>query len=151
VHLVGFIIRIYHDAPSPERQKSNNNVNSEIKIYSCIFKRTCCKSKFKLHQKILKNTYTPLEQSWIPYRLVRQGSTHISYVRVLFVTPEADNSEVFVQHARTHSKTDVVLLSRCLYRSNNTLQQLIDFHKTCIHFLILKAIPYLYLFNFPRR
>ena len=37
VHLVGFIIRIYHDARSPERQISNKN-----KVLICQSDYICC-------------------------------------------------------------------------------------------------------------
>jgi len=37
VHLVGFIIRIYHDARSPERQKRNKEIPSVSSVYGTLY------------------------------------------------------------------------------------------------------------------
>jgi hypothetical protein len=42
VHLVGFIIRIYHEAPSPERQKSGFCFSNKIKYLYLIINAICC-------------------------------------------------------------------------------------------------------------
>ena len=49
MHLVGFIIRIYHDARSPERQKKKKNIYIYIYIY--IYICDYSKKKDNRHKK----------------------------------------------------------------------------------------------------
>ena len=86
------------------------NVKLSLFVY---LRRICCKSKFKLYKKILQSTYTLLEQSWIPYRLVRLRSTHISYVWVMAVTSEAENSEVKRMRKHTRGQTRYYYAAVC--------------------------------------
>lgn len=51
---------------------------------------------------------------------------------------------------RKHT-TDMGLLCRCLYPSNNTLKQVMDFHKTLYKFLATEGHSIFILVHFPRR
>jgi len=65
VHLVGFIIRIYHDAPSPERQISVEN--------------------FPLNKCIIVNTHTRLQQNNCAFEIWYDFTDSCLYYMEIFV------------------------------------------------------------------